>query len=60
MQDNDALTSVSAGSLTSVGYDFYFYVSESCRYGIYWCYGNFEYFLFIVSCNCSIRSSLSL
>ena len=32
MQGNDALTSVSAGSLTSVGGDFYFYVSELSGY----------------------------
>ena len=32
VQNNDALTSVSAGSLSSVGGDFDFSVSESCRY----------------------------
>ena len=34
MQDNDALTSVIADNLTSVGGDFNFKVSESCRYMI--------------------------
>ena len=43
MQDNDALASVSAGSLESVGGDFDFRVSESCRYGICWCFRNCEY-----------------